>query len=129
MVYLLVLPVVIDSSNFLFVAQGDGGDAAGGFGDPLLLILMGMLALLIFFTFRRGRKMRQQQQEAHASAVVGAEVVMAGGVVGTVVSRDEEKQRVSLEFSNGDRVDFLLGAVQQVVTPAPGQPSAEDETA
>lgn len=128
MLHLLVLPVVIDTHIFSIIAQGDGGSPAGGIGDPLLLILLGMLGLLVFLTFRRGRKMRRQQQEAHSSAVVGAEVVMAGGVVGTIVARDEEQQRVTLEFSNGDRVDFLIGAVQQVLTQAPGQrPAADDD--
>lgn len=92
-----------------------------------MFVMLGMLALLIFMTFRRSRKARQSQQEAHTGAVVGAEVVTAGGMVGTIVSRDEETQRIVLEFSNGDRVDFLLVAVQQILTPAPGQ-QPTDET-
>lgn len=107
------------------LAGGAAGEPAGG--GILMIVMLGMLVLLVFMTFRRSRKARQAQQEAHAGAVVGAEVVTAGGMVGTIVSRDEEAQRVVLEFSSGDRVDFLLVAVQQILTPAPGQqqPSGE----
>lgn len=92
-----------------------------------MLLMLGVLALLVFMTFRRGRKMRQAQQQAHTGAVIGAEVVTAGGVVGTVVARDEERQRITLEFSNGTRIDFLLAAVQQVTEPAPGQRGPETD--
>lgn len=112
---------MIDTFLIQLRAGGDGGgEAANPWGDPLVLIMIALLIGLIFFTFRRGQKMRKAQQEAHTNAVVGAEVLTAGGVVGTIVARDEDRQRITLEFSNGDRVDFLLGAVQQVITPAPG---------
>ncbi len=95
--------------------------AANPMADPLLLIMLGILVLFMILTFRRGRKMREQQKQAHSAAVVGAEVVTAGGLVGTVVQRDEARQRITLEFSGGGRADFLIGAVQQVTEPAPGQ--------
>lgn len=112
-----------------FLTQIQAGNAAGepAGGGILMIVMLGMLVLLVFMTFRRSRKARQAQQEAHAGALVGAEVVTAGGMVGTIVSRDEETQRVVLEFSNGDRVDFLLVAVQQILTPAPGQQQPSDE--
>lgn len=92
--------------------------------------MLGLLVLFMVFTFRRGKKMRDQQQQAHAQATVGAEVVTAGGLVGTVVARDEEKQRLTLEFSSGNRADFLIGAVQQIVEPAateqPEDPTDDD---
>ncbi|MGJ9371651.1 preprotein translocase subunit YajC [Nesterenkonia sp. CF4.4] len=99
----------------LSAAEG-GGDRPAL--DPFLLIMIAILAVFMFLTFRRGKKMRDEQNKARGGAVVGAQVVTAGGMVGTVVSRDEEAQRVTLEFSSGDRVDFLIGAIQQVVEPA-----------
>ncbi|GAA1186326.1 MULTISPECIES: preprotein translocase subunit YajC [Nesterenkonia] len=95
--------------------------------DPFLLIMIAILALFMLMTFRRGKKMRDAQSAAVSGAVPGAEVVTAGGIVGTVVARDEERQRVTLEFSGGDRVDFQLPAVQHVLTPAtsPEEPSEE----
>lgn len=117
---------MIDTFLTQVQAGGEAGEPAGG--SILMFVMLGMLVLLVFMTFRRSRKARQAQQEAHSGALVGAEVVTAGGMVGTVVARDEERQRVVLEFSNGDRVDFLLVAVQQVLTPAPGHQQPTDET-
>ncbi|MBE1513529.1 preprotein translocase subunit YajC [Nesterenkonia halotolerans] len=99
------------------VSASEGTGSAPGF-DPLLLIMIAILVIFMVLTFRRGKKLRDEQSKARGGAVVGAQVVTAGGMVGTVVSRDEEAQRVTLEFSSGDRVDFLIGAIQQVVEPA-----------
>lgn len=99
------------------VSASGGTGSAPGF-DPLLLIMIAILVIFMVLTFRRGKKLRDEQSKARGGAVVGAQVVTAGGMVGTVVSRDEEAQRVTLEFSSGDRVDFLIGAIQQVVEPA-----------
>lgn len=126
---------MIDSLNFqtflTLTAGGNGNDGATGgniFADPFILIMLAVLVLLFVVTLRRGRKMREQQRQAHSGAVIGAEVVTAGGMVGTVVHRDETRQRLTLEFSNGNRADFLLGAVQQVVEPAPGQQNPGEQS-
>lgn len=108
----------------LVLAEGNGG--GGGSPDILLLLMLLILAVFVVMTIRRGRKMRNAQVSAMSGAIPGAEVATAGGMVGTVVSRDEEKQRITLEFSSGHRADFTLGAVQQVLQPAP---STEDPTA
>lgn len=107
------------------VAGAEGGGDAGG-SAIFMLLMFGLLALFIFATWRRNRKMRQDVQQANEGAVIGAEVVTAGGIVGHVVSRDDERQRITLEFTGGDRMDFLLQAVQQIIEPAPGQESGTD---
>lgn len=113
------------------VAGATGGEAGGS--AIFMLLMFGLLALFIFATWRRNRKMREDVRQANEGAVLGAEVVTAGGIVGRVVGRDDERQRITLEFTNGDRIDFLLQAVQQIVEPAPGQqseidPSEHDQT-
>lgn len=108
----------------VILAGGEGG--GGGSPDILLLLMLLVLAVFVVMTIRRGKKMRDAQVSAMSGAVPGAEVSTAGGMVGTVVSRDEEKQRLTLEFSSGHRADFTFGAVQQILHPAP---SAEDPTA
>lgn len=111
----------------LTILAGGGGDA--GEGSSIFLILMfGLLALFIFATWRRGRKMRDEARKANEGAVIGAEVVTAGGVVGRVVGRDDERQRITLEFSTGDRADFLLQAVQQITEPVEPEIEEPDST-
>lgn len=114
----------------ILASNGGGGGTAGL--DPFLLIMIAILVLFMVMTFRRGKKMRDAQASAISGALPGAEVVSAGGLVGTVVVRDEERQRVTLEFSSGDRADFQLTSIQHVVTPAtapedPAAGSAADE--
>lgn len=97
-----------------------------------MILMFGLLGLFVFATWRRGRKMRDDARKANEGAVIGAEVVTAGGMVGRVVSRDDEKQRVTLVFSNGDQADFLLQAVQQVIEPVEpeiDEPDSTDPTA
>ena len=111
------------------LAQG-GGEAGGG-GEIFMLILLGIMVLFMVMTFRRGKKMRDAQAAAVSGAVVGAEVMTAGGMIGTVVARDEERQRITLEFSSGDRADFQVGAGQHVIKPAvtPQDPTSEGPAA
>ncbi|WP_150462532.1 preprotein translocase subunit YajC [Nesterenkonia ebinurensis] len=112
------------------LAGGEGGEAAGDGSAIFLILMFGILLLFVVTTWRRSKKMRADARQAHSNAVVGAEVVAGGGIVGRVVSRDEEKQRVTLEFSDGHRADFLLQAVHQVIEPAPGsQEPGNDPTA
>ncbi|GAB3178560.1 hypothetical protein GCM10027060_04610 [Nesterenkonia halophila] len=115
----------LTTSTQILAAGGAGG--AGGF-DPFILIMIAILAIFMILTFRRGKKMKDAQAAAVSGAVVGAEVATAGGMVGTVVLRDEERQRVSLEFSSGDRVDVQLAAVQHVLTPAPSPEAADEQS-
>lgn len=112
------------------LAEG-GGEAAAGGGNIFLLVLLGIMVLFMVMTFRRGKKMRDAQAAAVSGAVVGAEVMTAGGMIGTVVARDEERQRITLEFSSGDRADFQVGAVQHVIEPAvtPEDPTTENPAA
>lgn len=116
----------LDSAPLTTLFTANGGGAAGF--DPFLLIMLAIMVIFVIVVMRRGKKMRDKQLDAMTGAVVGAEVLLAGGVVGTVVSRDEERRRVTVEFSSGDRVDFLLQAVQQVLEPA-ATPQGEDPAA
>ncbi len=119
-------PVTEFPTSAQILAGGAGGEQAAF--NPIMLILFAILVLFMIMTFRRGKKMRNEQANARNGAVIGAEVVTAGGMVGTVVGRDEERQRVTLEFSNGDRVDFLLAAIQQVTEPT-AAPEADEAAA
>ncbi|MDO5492472.1 MAG: preprotein translocase subunit YajC [Nesterenkonia sp.] len=117
----------LDSVPATTLLTADGG-TTGGF-DPFLLIMFAIMVIFVIVIMRRGKKMRDKQLDAMSGAVIGAEVLLAGGMVGTVVGRDEERQRLTVEFSSGDRVDFLLQAVQQVLEPAstPDDPTSAEE--
>ena len=64
--------------------------------DPITLVMFGLIAVLIFFMFRNGKKRQQAQQEMQNSLGPGAEVMLQGGIFGTIESIDEENNRATL---------------------------------
>jgi preprotein translocase subunit YajC len=60
-----------------------------------------ILAVLIFFMFRSSRRRQKQQSELQKQVVPGATVMTNFGVYGTIVSIDEENNKVELETSPG----------------------------
>ncbi|MGH9181144.1 MAG: preprotein translocase subunit YajC, partial [Acidimicrobiales bacterium] len=74
----------------------------------------------------------RRQRELVASLAVGDEVVTAGGIVGRIVSLDDEEAR--LEVSPGVVLRFVRFAVNSLVDapadaagPGEGLPEAEEE--
>ena len=103
------------------VAGATGGEAGGS--AIFMLLMFGLLALFIFATWRRNRKMREDVRQANEGAVLGAEVVTAGGIVGRVVGRDDERQRITLEFTSVFRCRLSgCGISARVTTQGPRGP-------
>ncbi|WP_246846498.1 preprotein translocase subunit YajC [Humibacter ginsenosidimutans] len=67
----------------------------------LTIVMVVILAVLIFFMFRSSRRRQKQQQELQKQVVPGATVMTNFGVFGTIVSIDEENNKVELETSPG----------------------------
>lgn len=77
-----------------------------GFGSLIFIVLM--LGVFWFMFIRPQRTRMKQQQQLQASLEIGDEVQTIGGVVGRVVSVDE--QSVVLEVESG-RIRFARRAV------------------
>ena len=100
-----------------------------------------VLAALIFFMFRSSRKRQKQQSELQKQVVPGATVMTNFGVFGTIVSIDEETNKVELETSPGHiltvhrqtigRVETTPDTVEESSTDAassePELPSADEK--
>ncbi len=67
----------------------------------LTIVMVVVLAALIFFMFRSSRRRQKQQSELQKQVVPGATVMTNFGVFGTIVSIDEESNKVELETSPG----------------------------
>ena len=67
----------------------------------LTIVMVVVLAALIFFMFRSSRKRQKQASELQKQVVPGATVMTNFGVFGTIVSIDEETNKVELETSPG----------------------------
>lgn len=82
-----------------------------------LLFFGVIIVVIVGLMFRNGRK-RQRDQAALASGLKpGAEVMTSFGVYGTIVSIDEEENKVVLQTGPGSELTIHRQAVGRVVTP------------
>ncbi len=97
--------------------------------DPLTLIMLAVLAVLIFFMFRNSRKRQAEQRELQSKVQPGATVMTNFGVFGTILSIDEEENRVELESSPGTVLTVHRQTIARVVEPveAPAEAAAAIE--
>jgi len=86
--------------------------------DPLTLVMLAVLALLVFFMFRNGRKRQKEQASLQSQMVAGANVMTNFGMYGTILSIDEEANKVELEIAPGTVVQMHRQAISRVVEPA-----------
>ncbi|WP_240977201.1 preprotein translocase subunit YajC [Planctomonas sp. JC2975] len=84
-----------------------------------------VLAVLIFFMFRSSRKRQKQQSELQKQVVPGASVMTNFGVFGTIVSIDEENNKVELETSPG----HILTVHRQTISRVETSPEVVEESA
>lgn len=95
--------------------------------DPLTLVMLAVLALLVFFMFRNGRKRKKDQEALQATMVAGADVMTNFGMYGTIVSIDEDENKVALEIAPGTIVNIHRQTIARVVTPVIDEPEADDD--
>jgi len=85
--------------------------------DPLTLVMLAVLALLVFFMFRNGRKRQKDTLALQSKMVAGADVMTNFGLYGTIVSIDEEENKVALEIAPGTIVQIHRQTIARVVEP------------
>lgn len=96
------------------------------------LILL-LVALLIFMFWSSRRRMAKQKVEQEAKArqtVPGAEVLLQGGLYGTIVAYDPENldQPAIVELAPGVEIKVHSQAILRVVQPAEGAEAPEIES-
>lgn len=94
-----------------------------------LFILLGALLIFMFWSSRRRmQKQKAEQEEKAAQTVPGAEVLLQGGLYGTVVEFDSEDldKPAIIELTPGTEVKVHSQAILRIVTPAPGMGSELD---
>lgn len=86
--------------------------------DPLTLGMLAILAVLIFFMFRNGQKRKRDLEDLQSKVVPGAEVMTNFGLFGTIVSIDEEDNKVELDIARGTVVTVHRQTIARVVDDA-----------
>ena len=97
--------------------------------DPLTLVMLAVLAVLVFFMFRNGRKRQKDQAALQSQMVAGAEVMTNFGMYGTILSIDEEANKVALEIAPGTVVHLHRQTIARVVEPTVAETETEVEAA
>jgi len=93
------------------------------FANYGLIILLVLLLIFMFWSSRRRmQKQKAEQEEKARSIVPGAEVLLQGGLYGTVVEYDAENldQPALISFAPGVEVKVHSQAILRVVNPIGG---------
>ncbi|QAY61273.1 preprotein translocase subunit YajC [Microbacterium protaetiae] len=93
-----------------------------------LIILLVLLLIFMFWSSRRRMAKQKAEQEAKARQTVpGAEVLLQGGLYGTIVSYDPDNldQPAIVELAPGVNIKVHSQAIMRVVT-ATDEPSTVD---
>ncbi|WP_241981294.1 preprotein translocase subunit YajC [Cryobacterium algoritolerans] len=91
--------------------------------------MLAVLAVLVFFMFRNGRKRQKDQAALQSQMVAGAEVMTNFGMYGTILSIDEEANKVALEIAPGTVVHLHRQTIARVVEPTVAESDSEVEPA
>lgn len=111
------------SFNLIDPAYADIGASFGGFDFMGLLPLLVIFVAFYFFLIRPQQKKAQQQRDMLNALQKGERVVTAGGVIGTIVSIDNN-QEVVLEVEGGSRLRVLRTAIADRFSPSSGKSEA-----
>lgn len=130
-VALLVCPVAAQETTGEPTAAGDVTPAAGGeaaaegqqnaqppglLGNPMILII-GMGLLFYFIVLAPQKKERRKKEAMINSMQKHDRVVTAGGIIGSVVSVDEDRDIVVLEVDRDTQMQFLRRSIQGPMGP------------
>lgn len=93
------------------------------FAEYGLILLLGALLVFMFWSSRRRMQRQKAEQEAKARQTVpGAEVLLQGGLYGTIVAYDPENldQPAIVEIAPGVDIKVHSQAILRIVDPAEG---------
>ncbi|MCR2811876.1 preprotein translocase subunit YajC [Microbacterium sp. zg.Y1090] len=102
---------------------------AAFFAEYGLILMLGLLLVFMFWSSRRRMQRQKAEQETKARQTVpGAEVLLQGGLYGTIVEYDPENldQPAIVEIAPGVEIKVHSQAILRVVDPAEGAVT-EDE--
>ena len=101
---------------FPILAQGSSSQQGGSMLTLLLPLIL--IAGLYFIMIRPQRQRQKQQQSLLSQLQVGDDVIISGGIYGTLTGIDEDTGTVSVEIAPGTEVHMLRQGVLQRVSGA-----------
>lgn len=104
-------------------------DIASFFGNYGLILLLVVLLVFMFWSSRRRMQKQKLEQEQKARQTVpGAEVLLQGGLYGTIVAYDPENldQPALVRIAPGVEIKVHSQAILRVVDPVEGTVTEDD---
>ena len=79
---------------------------------------IGLIVVLYLTTILPGKRKNKQMREMHDSVAVGDRIASIGGIMGTVVERDEESVTMLIDEKTGTTMKIVVMAVQAILDKA-----------
>lgn len=99
--------------------------------DPTILLLVALLAVMVIFMIRNSRKRAKDAEEMKTKLVPGVDLMTSSGIFGTVISIDEEDNKLVIESTPGTLLTIHRQAIARLIDPDEGvvaeqEPDAEE---
>lgn len=90
----------------------------------MLIYIIGVAILMYVLTILPSKRKNKQMRAMHDSVAVGDVIATIGGIIGTVVERNEETVTILIDDKTGTVMKIVLMAVQSILEKADGSASA-----
>ncbi len=81
--------------------------AQSGAGSPdgFLFLMVGIFIIFYFFLIRPNQKKEKERRNMQSSLKRGDKILTVGGLFGAIVTAKEGEERISIEISEGVKID------------------------
>lgn len=90
----------------------------------LLIYIIGVVILMYVLTILPSKRKNKQMRAMHESIAAGDVVATIGGIIGTVVERNEETVTILIDEKTGTVMKVVVMAIQSILEKADGTASA-----
>ena len=95
--------------------------------DPTIILLVLLLAVMIIFMFRNNKKRQRDAEKMKTGLVPGVELMTGSGLFGTVVSVDEDENKIVIESTPGTLLTIHRQAIARLIDPSENAVVVETE--
>lgn len=95
--------------------------------DPTILLLVALLAVMVIFMIRNSRKRAKDAEEMKTKLVPGVDLMTSSGIFGTVLSIDEENNKLVIESTPGTQLTIHRQAIARLIDPNEGVVAEESD--
>ncbi|SMH39513.1 preprotein translocase subunit YajC [Rathayibacter oskolensis] len=94
--------------------------------DPTIILLVLLLAVMIIFMFRNNKKRQRDAEKMKSGLVPGVELMTGSGLFGTVVSIDDDENKIVIESTPGTLLTIHRQAIARLIDPAENAVATDD---